>query len=67
MAAIKEEVVSKVGSEHGADEMEVDSADEQREEAKGNQVQRSSNNTGATFNTLSSLNTLKPGTILQHD
>ncbi|XP_051902776.1 PAX3- and PAX7-binding protein 1 [Hippocampus zosterae] len=61
--AIKEEVVSKVGSEHGVDEMEVDSADDQREEAKGNQVQRSSNNTGATFNTLSSLNTLRPGEI----
>ncbi|XP_019729059.1 PAX3- and PAX7-binding protein 1 [Hippocampus comes] len=63
IVAIKEEVISKVVSEHGGDEMEVDSADEQREEVKGNQVQRSSNNTGATFNTLSSLNTLRPGEI----
>ncbi|XP_061658373.1 PAX3- and PAX7-binding protein 1 [Syngnathoides biaculeatus] len=65
VVAIKEEVLSKVGSEHGEEEMEVDSADEQREEAKGSQVQKSSsgNNTGATFNTLSSLNTLRPGEI----
>ncbi|XP_061558474.1 PAX3- and PAX7-binding protein 1 [Phycodurus eques] len=61
VVAVKEEVVSKVGSEHGEEEMEVDSADE----AKGSQVQKSSssNNTGATFNTLSSLSTLRPGEI----
>ncbi|XP_077361282.1 PAX3- and PAX7-binding protein 1 [Festucalex cinctus] len=61
--AIKEELFSKVGSEHGEEEMEVDSADEQREQLKGSQVQRGSNNTGATFNTFSSLNTLRPGEI----
>ncbi|XP_077402626.1 PAX3- and PAX7-binding protein 1 [Vanacampus margaritifer] len=63
VVAIKEELFSKVISEHGEDEMEVDSADEQREELKGSQVQRVSNSTGATFNTLSSLNTLRPGEI----
>ncbi|XP_074467443.1 PAX3- and PAX7-binding protein 1 [Sebastes fasciatus] len=68
LVTIKEEVTSRAGSEHGEEEMEVDSADEQDEEAKGQggqaqgQVSRS-NNTGATFNTLSSLGSLKPGEI----
>lgn len=49
--------------------MEVDSADEQDEEAKsqGGQTQSQvskSNNTGATFNTLSSLGSLRPGITL---
>lgn len=64
--AIKEEITSRAGSEKGEEEMEVDSADEHEEEAKAQggqapgQVSRS-NNTGTTFNTLSSLSTLRPG------
>uniref|UniRef100_A0A8C4H3Q5 PAX3 and PAX7 binding protein 1 n=1 Tax=Dicentrarchus labrax TaxID=13489 RepID=A0A8C4H3Q5_DICLA len=54
VVAIKEEVTSRAGSEQGEEEMEVDSADEQEEEAK---------NQGATFNTLSSLGSLRPGEI----
>lgn len=65
--AIKEEVTSRAGSDHGEEEMEVDSADEQEEEARsqGGQAhsQISKNNTGATFNTLSSLGSLRPGTL----
>lgn len=56
--------------------MEVDSADEQEEEAKSqggqahSQVSKS-NNTGTNFNTLSSLGSLRPGIVhmfllLQH-
>lgn len=62
--AIKEEVTSRAGSEQGEEEMEVDSADEQEEEAKnqGGQVSKS-NDTGATFNTLSSLGSLRPGNV----
>lgn len=66
--AIKEEVTSRAGSEQGEEEMEVDSADEQEEESRGqggparSQVSKS-NNTGATFNTLSSLGSLRPGEI----
>eukprot|EP00064_Thunnus_orientalis_P001281 superscaffoldBa00000085_g1283 len=66
LVSIKEEVTSRAGSEQGEEEMEVDSADEQEEEARsqGGQAQVSrSNNTGATFNTLSSLSTLRPGEI----
>lgn len=61
--AIKEEGTSRESSEHGEEEMEVDSADEQEEEGRsqGSQVSRVTN-TGASFNTLSSLSTLKPGT-----
>lgn len=68
LVAIKEEVNSRAGSEQGEEEMEVDSADEQEEEAKSQggqahgQVSRS-NNTGATFNTLSSLSSLRPGIV----
>ncbi|XP_040006797.1 PAX3- and PAX7-binding protein 1 isoform X2 [Xiphias gladius] len=66
--AIKEEVTSRAGSEHGEEEMEVDSADEQDEEARSqcgqaNSQVSKSNNTGATFNTLSSLGSLRPGEI----
>ncbi|XP_073335215.1 PAX3- and PAX7-binding protein 1 isoform X2 [Pagrus major] len=66
--AIKEEVTSRAGSEQGEEEMEVDSADEQEEEAKGQSSQAhsqvsKSNNAGATFNTLSSLGSLRPGEI----
>lgn len=66
--SIKEEVTSRAGSEQGEEEMEVDSADEQEEEAKGQSSQApsqvsKSTNAGATFNTLSSLGSLKPGEI----
>lgn len=49
--------------------MEVDSGDEQEEEAKSQGGQAHSqvskgNNTGASFNTLSSLGSLRPGIIL---
>lgn len=68
--AIKEEVTSRAGSEQGEEEMEVDSADEQDEEARGqggqSQSQVSRSNTGATFNTLSSLGSLKPGISHTH-
>lgn len=69
--SIKEEVTSIAGSEHGEEEMEVDSADEQEEEVRSqggqahSQVSRS-NNTGATFNTLSSLGSLRPGIMHIH-
>lgn len=50
--------------------MEVDSADEQEEEARGQGGQAhshiSKSNTGATFNTLSSLGSLKPGIVYTH-
>ncbi|XP_019941625.1 PAX3- and PAX7-binding protein 1 [Paralichthys olivaceus] len=66
--AIKEEVTSAAGSEHGEEEMEVDSTEEQEEEAKsqGSQAHSQvakSNNTGSSFNTLSSLGSLRPGEI----
>lgn len=52
--------------------MEVDSADEQNEEGRGpggqaqSQLSRS-NNSGATFNTLSSLGSLRPGIMHKHE
>uniref|UniRef100_A0A3Q3VYA7 Uncharacterized protein n=1 Tax=Mola mola TaxID=94237 RepID=A0A3Q3VYA7_MOLML len=65
--AVKEEAISRVGSDHGEEEMEVDSADEQDEEGRsqGGQThsQITKSNTGATFNTLSSLGSLRPGEI----
>ncbi|XP_039889085.1 PAX3- and PAX7-binding protein 1 [Simochromis diagramma] len=66
--AVKEEVISRASSEQGEEEMEVESADEQEEDAKSqsgqtnSQVSRS-NSTGATFNTLSTLGSLRPGEI----
>ncbi|XP_022065045.2 PAX3- and PAX7-binding protein 1 [Acanthochromis polyacanthus] len=65
---IKDEVTSRAGSEQGEEEMEVDSADEHEEEARsqGGQTQSQasrSNNAGASFNTLSSLGSLRPGEI----
>ncbi|KAA8586923.1 PAX3- and PAX7-binding protein 1 [Etheostoma spectabile] len=68
VVSIKEEVTSRAGSEQGEEEMEVDSVDEQEEDAKsqGGQTQgqvSKSNNTAATFNTLSSLSSLRPGEI----
>uniref|UniRef100_A0A3P8U946 PAX3 and PAX7 binding protein 1 n=1 Tax=Amphiprion percula TaxID=161767 RepID=A0A3P8U946_AMPPE len=65
---IKEDVTSRAGSEQGEEEMEVDSADEHEEEARsqGGQTQSQasrSNNTGASFNTLSTLGSLRPGEI----
>ncbi|XP_034034245.1 PAX3- and PAX7-binding protein 1 [Thalassophryne amazonica] len=68
LITIKEEVVSRAGSEHGEEEMEVDSVDEQDEEPKSqgglasSQVSRNSSTAG-TFNTLSSLSSLRPGEI----
>ncbi|XP_011481656.3 PAX3- and PAX7-binding protein 1 [Oryzias latipes] len=67
MFAIKEEVISRENSEHGEEEMEVDS-DEQDEEARSQGVPTrgqipKSINPGGTFNTLSSLSSLKPGEI----
>ncbi|XP_030601621.1 PAX3- and PAX7-binding protein 1-like [Archocentrus centrarchus] len=66
--AIKEEVASRASSEQGEEEMEVDSADEQEEDARSQGGQTHSqvskiNSTGATFNTLSSLGSLRPGEI----
>ncbi|XP_028277282.1 PAX3- and PAX7-binding protein 1 [Parambassis ranga] len=65
--AIKEEVTSRAGSEQGEEEMEVDSADEQEEDSRNQgaqaQSQVSRNNTGPSFNTLSSLGSLRPGEI----
>ncbi|XP_070700402.1 PAX3- and PAX7-binding protein 1 [Pempheris klunzingeri] len=66
--AIKEEVTSQAGSEQGEEEMEVDSADEQEEEARSqggqahSQVSKSNNNE-ATFNTFSTFGSLRPGEI----
>ncbi|XP_072230322.1 PAX3- and PAX7-binding protein 1 [Leuresthes tenuis] len=66
--AIKEEPTSRANSEHGEEEMEVDSADEQAEEARSHGGQAHGpvprgNNMGGTFNTLSTLSSLKPGEI----
>ncbi|MEQ2170938.1 hypothetical protein GOODEAATRI_005472, partial [Goodea atripinnis] len=59
---VKEEVISKASSEQGEEEMEVESADEKDEEAKAQGGQQSKGrNIGTSFNTLSSLTTLKPG------
>lgn len=66
--AVKEEVISRASSEQGEEEMEVESADEQEEDARSQSVQINSqvsrsNSTGATFNTLSTLGSLRPGEI----
>ncbi|XP_034745951.1 PAX3- and PAX7-binding protein 1 [Etheostoma cragini] len=68
VVSIKEEVTSRAGSEQGEEEMEVDSGDEQEEDGKSQGVQTQgqvskSNNPAATFNTLSSLSSLRPGEI----
>lgn len=69
--AVKEEVISRASSEQGEEEMEVESADEQEEDARSqsgqtnSQVSRS-NSTGATFNTLSTLGSLRPGIYDTH-
>ncbi|XP_041657054.1 PAX3- and PAX7-binding protein 1 [Cheilinus undulatus] len=65
---IKEEVTSRTGSEQGEEEMEVDSNDEQEEEARsqGGQAQgqvSKNNSAAASFNTLSTLGSLRPGEI----
>lgn len=62
--SVKDEPCAKVGSDHGEEEMEVDSADEQDENAK-NQSQISKSRSVATFNTLSSLSSLRPGILSQ--
>ncbi|XP_068601141.1 PAX3- and PAX7-binding protein 1 [Brachionichthys hirsutus] len=67
--ASKEELTSGVGSEQGEVEMEVDSAEEQQEETKHqtgpahSQISKPNNTGGASFNTLSSLSSLRPGEI----
>ncbi|KAM9729233.1 PAX3- and PAX7-binding protein 1 [Menidia menidia] len=66
--AIKEEPTSIASSEHGEEEMEVDSSEEQEDEARshGGQAHAQtprSNNMTSTFNTLSSLGSLRPGEI----
>lgn len=61
--AIKEEITSRDNSEHGEEEMEVDSDDEESKSQNAPthaQMSRSLNPAG-TFNTLSSLSSLKPG------
>ncbi|KAF6719967.1 PAX3- and PAX7-binding protein 1 [Oryzias melastigma] len=63
--AIKEEITSRDNSEHGEEEMEVDSDDEESKSQNAPthaQMSRSLNPAG-TFNTLSSLSSLKPGEI----
>lgn len=65
MFAVKEEVISRASSEHGEEEMEVESGDEHKEEAKAQgAVLSRGRNMGASFHTLSSLTSLKPGTLL---
>ncbi|XP_041863913.1 PAX3- and PAX7-binding protein 1 isoform X2 [Melanotaenia boesemani] len=65
---IKEEITSRASSEHGEEEMEVDSAEEQDGEARSHggpphsQISRG-NSMGSSFNTLSSLGSLRPGEI----
>ncbi|XP_035480876.2 PAX3- and PAX7-binding protein 1 [Scophthalmus maximus] len=59
--SIKEEVTSQACSEQGEEEMEVDSAEEHDEEARVQTAK--SNSSCATFNTLSSLGSLRPGEI----
>lgn len=63
--AVKEEVASKGSSEHGEEEMEVDSADDHDAEARAQggraQSRASRKDNGAAFNTLSSLSSLRPG------
>lgn len=66
--SVKDEPPGKVESEHGEEEMEVDSADEQEEDARNQSGQTQSqigkSRSVATFNTLSSLSSLRPGTLL---
>lgn len=61
---VKEEPISRGSSEQGEEEMEVESGNEQDVEAKaqGGQLSRG-RNVGSSFNTLSSLTSLKPGTL----
>lgn len=66
ISVFKEEASSRADSEQGEEEMEVDSAEDPEEDLKSgslhSQVSKS-NNPAGTFNTLSSLSTLKPGEI----
>lgn len=65
--SVKDEPPVKVESEHGEEEMEVDSAEEQEEVARNQsgqtQGQIGKSRSVATFNTLSSLSSLRPGTL----
>lgn len=55
---VKDEASCKVGSDHGEEEMEVDSTEEQDQ---GGKTQMGKSKSAATFNTLSSLSSLRPG------
>lgn len=57
MPVIKEEVPSRPESDQGEEEMEVDSADEAEDDVK-------SGPRSSTFNTLSTLSTLRPGMLV---
>lgn len=67
MVSVKDEPSGKVGSDHGEEEMEVDSSDEQEEDARNQsgrtQSQINKSKSVATFNTLSSLSSLRPGIL----
>lgn len=67
VVSVKDEPSGKVGSDHGEEEMEVDSADEQEEDARNQTGQThsqiSKSRSVATFNTLSSLSSLRPGIL----
>lgn len=62
---VKDEAPCKVGSDHGEEEMEVDSTEEQEQDARnqGGKAQIGKSKSAATFNTLSSLSSLRPGTL----
>lgn len=62
---VKDEAPSKVGSDHGEEEMEVDSTDEQEQDARnqGGKTQIGKSKSATTFNTLSSLSSLRPGIL----
>lgn len=62
---VKDEASCKVGSDHGEEEMEVDSTDEQEQDARnqGGKTQIGKSKSAATFNTLSSLSSLRPGIL----
>lgn len=64
---VKDEASCKVGSDHGEEEMEVDSTDEQEQDARNQggktQSQIGKSKSAATFNTISSLSSLRPGIL----
>ena len=70
---VKDEPNSRAGSEHGEEEMEVDSVDElaeaPRSQSHGQALSQASkaNPVAGSFNTLSSLSTLRPGKTCKHE